>query len=44
MIVKAIYSPSVTFGALVAVKSTLKLPLTPNGQWQVAYQYRPRPQ
>jgi hypothetical protein len=35
MIVKSMFSPAVTFGALVTVKSTLKLPLTPNGQWQV---------
>ena len=36
MIVKAMCSPSVIFGSLVKVKSTLRLPLTPNGQWQVA--------
>lgn len=35
MIVRSIFFPSIRYGSLVKVNSTLKLPLTPNGQWQV---------
>jgi len=35
MIVKSIFTQEVIFGGLVKIESTLKLPLTPNGQWQV---------
>lgn len=36
MIVRSIFSPDVIFGGLVKIKSSLRLPLTPNGNWQVA--------
>lgn len=36
MVVRSIFFLGIQFGSLVSVKSTLKLPLTPNGPWQVA--------
>jgi len=35
MIVRMLYSPAIVYGGLVKVETTLKLPLTPQGQWQV---------
>lgn len=35
MIVKSVFFPAIRYGSLVKVKSQLKLPLTPQGQWQV---------
>lgn len=36
MTVKSIFSAGVAFGSLVTVKTSLKLPPTTDGQWQVS--------
>lgn len=35
MNVKAVFHPAIRYGSIVKVKSSLQLPLTPNGNWQV---------